>query len=89
MTEPLRVAVDATPLLGHLTGIGVFTREVLAHLPRLGVDPVAYATSWRGRAALVGAVPPGVAVTGRPQAARPLRAAWTRLDWPPIEWWTG
>lgn len=89
MTEPLRVAVDATPLLGHLTGIGVFTREVLAHLPRLGVDPVAYATSWRGRAALAGAVPPGVAVAGRPQAARPLRAAWTRLDWPPIEWWTG
>lgn len=34
--------------------------------------------TWRGRA-------PGT----RPLPARPVRAAWKRLDWPPIEWWTG
>ena len=89
MTRRLRVAVDATPLLGSRTGIGVFTHELLAHLPDQGVDPVAYATSWRGRRALSGLVPPGVAVAARPQAARPLRAVWARSDLAPIEWWTG
>lgn len=89
MTDRLRVAVDATPLLGHLTGVGVFTREILRGLPQHGIAPVAYATSWRGRAALAGQVPEGVEVSRRPQAARPLRAAWRRCDGPPIEWWTG
>jgi glycosyltransferase involved in cell wall biosynthesis len=89
VTAPLRVAVDATSLLGPRTGVGVFTAELLAHLPRDVVAPVAYATTWRGRGGLAAAVPPGVEVAGRPQAARPLRALWRRFDQPPIEWWTG
>ncbi|HSL58957.1 MAG TPA: glycosyltransferase family 1 protein [Acidimicrobiales bacterium] len=92
MTGPaagLRVAVDATPLLGARTGVGVFTAELLAGLPGAGVDAVAYATSWRGRHRLAEQVGPGVRVARRPQAARPLRAAWSRWDHPVIERWTG
>ncbi len=85
----LRVAVDATSLLGPRTGVGVFTAELLAHLPRTRVAPVAYATTWRGRGRLAGLVPRGVEVASRPQAARPLRELWRRFDHPVIEWWTG
>lgn len=88
MSARLRVAVDATPLLGPLTGIGVFTRELLRHLPAAGVDATAYATSWRGRDRLRAEVPSGVRIAGRPQAARPLQELWARVDWPPIEVWT-
>jgi glycosyltransferase involved in cell wall biosynthesis len=83
------VAVDATALLGPRTGIGVFTGELLRGLPATGVEPVAYATSWRGRGRLGAEVGPGVEVAGRPQAARPLRALWRRFDHPAIERWTG
>lgn len=89
MSSQLRVAIDATPLLGARTGIGVFTHQILGHLPHHGIDAVAYATSWRGRGELATQVPDGVEVLTRPQAARPLRMAWSRFDTPPIEWWTG
>src|SRR5690606_27054055 len=89
VTPALRVAIDATPLLGPRTGIGVFTHQLLAHLPAQRVTPVAYATTWRGRGDLARQVPTGVEVSTRPQAARPLRKLWAKVDTPPIEWWTG
>jgi glycosyltransferase involved in cell wall biosynthesis len=86
----LRVAVDATPLLGQPTGVGTFTREVLGRMAGADdLDVVAFSVSWRGRNQLAGLLPPGVEVTSRPMAARPLRAFWRRLDRPPIERWTG
>ena len=70
--------------------MGVFSVALLDRLARAaGVDVVAYAASWRGRDRLPGLVPPGVGVARRPMAARPLRAAWRRLDRPAIETWTG
>jgi glycosyltransferase involved in cell wall biosynthesis len=88
--DRLRIALDATPLLGPRTGVGVFAAELLA---RLAGDPTlemtAWAASWRGRDGLDDAVPAGVRTITRPMAARPLRAAWSRADQPPIEWWTG
>lgn len=90
MPSGLRIAVDATPLYGPRTGVGVYTHEVLA---RLGGDPkldvCAYAATWRGRGRLTTLVPRGVRAVTRPMAARPLGAAWARLAAPPIEWWTG
>jgi glycosyltransferase involved in cell wall biosynthesis len=89
-SEVLEVAVDATPLLDRPTGVGVVTRallERLAHAP--DVHPVAFSVSWSGRGRLPEVVPDGVDTTSRPMAARPLRAAWRRAGWPPIELWTG
>lgn len=90
MSPSLRVAVDATPLFGPRTGVGVYTHEVLARLGRrhdLAVS--AYAATWRGRGRLASIVPTGVRAIGRPMAARPLRLAWSRFAAPPIEWWSG
>jgi glycosyltransferase involved in cell wall biosynthesis len=86
----LRLAVDATALLGQPTGVGTFTREVLGRFATTeGLDAVAFSVSWRGRGELAEVLPDGVSAVGRPMAARPLRAAWRRVDWPPIEAWTG
>ena len=86
----MRLAVDATALLGARTGVGVVTNELLARLGRdPDVDVVAYAVTWRGRGDLAALLPAGVRAGSRPMAARPLRAAWVRADVPPIEWWTG
>jgi len=84
------VAVDATPLLGARTGIGRFTAAVLAGLgARPDVAPRAFAATWRGRGTLDPLLPRGVTAVHRPMAARPLRAAWSALGRPAIEWWTG
>jgi hypothetical protein len=85
----MRVAFDATALLGRRTGIGNCTAEVIKRLPRPDLDLVAFAVSARGAGALTTMVPTGVSTVTRPMAARPLRAAWRRNNHPKIEWWTG
>ena len=89
-SSPLRLAFDATALLGVRTGIGRFATELLDRLAaRDDLDVSAFAVSWRGRDALPEAVPDGVRVVTRPMAARPLRIAWSRTDHPVIERFTG
>jgi glycosyltransferase involved in cell wall biosynthesis len=86
----LSVALDATPLLGHPTGIGVFCRDALTALaerPDLVVQ--AFAVSWRRRAGIDAQLPTGVSARQRPMPARPLHAAWARADLPPLEWFIG
>ncbi len=86
----LRVALDATPLLGPRTGVGNFTAALLEHLAdRADVAVSGYGVTWRGRRRLAAVLPAGVRACSRPMAARPLRWAWERHDGPPIEWWTG
>ncbi|CAB4925705.1 MAG: glycosyltransferase [Actinobacteria bacterium] len=85
----MRVAIDATPLLGRRTGIGVCTEQLLTRLTRPGIEVVAFAVSARGARSLRSLLPSEVDVVGRPMAARPLRAAWSRSDHPAIENWTG
>ena len=87
---PLRVAIDATPLLGVRTGIGVFTRGALSVLAtRPDLDLVGYGLTWTGYRKLAGVLPPGVRACRLPMAAGPLLRIWRRLDAPVIEWWTG
>jgi len=82
----LRVAFDATPLLGTRTGIGVATAEIMAALvKRPEVDLSAYAVSLRHRGALSSAVPEGVHTNQRPMAARPLAWAWAHGNHPRLE----
>ncbi|HVC14247.1 MAG TPA: glycosyltransferase family 1 protein [Acidimicrobiales bacterium] len=90
MAERLRVAIDATPLIGKPTGVGVFCAGVLDGLSRRGdVAAKAFAVSWRRRHAIDGRVPAGVAIAGRAMPARPLHLAWGRADQPPLEWFVG
>jgi glycosyltransferase involved in cell wall biosynthesis len=86
----LRVALDATPLLGLPTGVGAFCQGALAALGlRPGLDVRAYAVSWRRRRQMESQLPPGVTVHQRPMPARPLHASWGRRDSPPLEWFIG
>ena len=88
--SPLRVAVDATPLLGRPTGVGAFCSGLLAGLAcRADVAVSAFAVSWRRRRGIGRLVPPGVSVVDRPMPARPLHLAWRHAGVPPLEWFTG
>jgi glycosyltransferase involved in cell wall biosynthesis len=86
----VRVAVDATPLLGRPTGVGVFCAGILGALgARVDLEVGAYAVSWRRRAGITALVPPGVRVRQRAMPARPLHAAWRHLDHPVAERFVG
>jgi len=86
----LRVALDATPLIGHQTGVGAFCQGALDALGRRdSLDVRAFAVSWRRRSRMDALVPPGVAAAQRPMPARPLHALWGRSAFPPVEWFVG
>ena len=88
--QTLRVALDATPLLGLRTGVGEFVFHALASLTaHAELELRAFALVWRGRAELADLVPNDVRRTRRPMAARLLRAAWRRAEHPVIERWAG
>ena len=86
----LRVAMDATPLLGARTGVGVVVHGLLGELAtRDDVTLRAYALTWRGRGALPDVVPGGLRVVRAAMPAAALTRVWTWADGPVIEWWTG
>lgn len=89
----MRVALDATSLIGERTGVGVLTLGVLRALAARGpdrdLDLRAFAMTWRGRHALAGVVPPQVGIVRWPMAATALQRVWANVDGPVIEWWTG
>ncbi len=79
----LRVALDATPLLGVRTGVGRYVAGLAGALAeRPDVDLALAAFTWRS-----GARPPvpGARWRARPAPARLLRAAWTHTGLPPVE----
>jgi glycosyltransferase involved in cell wall biosynthesis len=91
----MKVALDATPLLGARTGIGRYVAGLAAALAGLaGPEPaelVLVPFSWRGTRDLPAAAPRGPRVRhGRRRVpARLLQAAWARVPWPPVEWLSG
>jgi len=86
----LRVALDATPLLGHPTGVGNFCSGALLGLGARGdLDVRAFAVSWRRRGEVGPRLPAGVRAEQRAMPARPLHALWSRASFPPIEWFIG
>jgi glycosyltransferase involved in cell wall biosynthesis len=88
--DRLRVALDATPLLGHPTGVGQFCRGLLGALAVRGdVSASAFAVSWRRRRGIEGLLPVGVPARQRAMPARPLHASWRRREVPPVEWFIG
>ncbi len=90
MRGRLRVAVDATPLLGLRTGVGMFCAGALGALAeRPDLDLAAFAVTWRRRHLLRPLVTPGIRLVQRAMPARPLHQAWRRGSFPPIEWFVG
>jgi len=91
----VRVALDATPLLGSRTGVGRYVAGLAGALAQLtGPEPEELALvpfSWRGTRDLPAVAPHGPRIRfGRRRApARLLQAAWARLPWPPVEWLAG
>jgi len=86
----LRVALDATPLLGIRTGVGHVTARLIEELARCSdLEVRAYAISWRGREQLGEALPAPVAAGTRRFPARLTRMLWPRFTMPPVEYWTG
>jgi glycosyltransferase involved in cell wall biosynthesis len=93
----MKVALDATPLLGPRTGVGHYVTCLVQALAGLaptdsGLEEVALVPfSWRGTRDLPAAAPPGRRIRcGRRRVpARLLRAAWARGNWPPVEWLAG
>lgn len=87
----MRVALDVTPLAGARTGIGLFTAAMVHEFadPDHGVDLVGLAMTARGRDEIAAALDDAGATLGRAAPARLLRAAWERIDLPPVEWLTG
>ncbi len=84
------IALDATPLLGQRTGIGVAVDGFIRHLAgRPGMDLVGYGLTARGWRNLQGHLPSGVRPVGCPAPAGLLIGMWSRIEWPPVELWTG
>jgi glycosyltransferase involved in cell wall biosynthesis len=87
----VRVAVDATPVLGRPTGIGVAVGGLLDALkaqadPRLQLVP--YGLTAKGWLDLWKRFRPA-RVSWGPMPAGVLQKVWSRVDLPPIEVWTG
>lgn len=84
----MRIALDATPLLGAGTGVGTYVRGLLDGLADLGLRPRLVPFTLRG-----GSRPPDLpaAATWRhlPAPARALQAAWLRTGIPPVELFAG
>lgn len=92
----MRVALDATPLLGRRTGVGRYVAQLAAELPSLmaggahsGERSSVVLTAFTARGA--GALPrlPGTTRHSRPVPARLLRRAWMRGGFPPVEMLAG
>jgi len=86
----LTVAIDATPLLGERTGVGVAVSGMVRELAaRPDLEVVGYGFNIRGWARLRSILPAGVRPGRAPMPAAALLRVWDRIDQPVIEWWTG
>jgi glycosyltransferase involved in cell wall biosynthesis len=81
----MRVALDATPLLGRPTGVGRYVAGLLGGLAGVGLGEIGLAAfTWRGFAEVP--VVPGSVRVGRRVPARAVQAAWLHSGVPPLEW---
>lgn len=84
----LKIAYEATALLGYRTGVGEFCYAALEALARISsLEMKAFAISFRSRHHLKNELPAGVGFNDWIMPARPLHAIWERSDFPPLELW--
>lgn len=83
----MRVALDATPLLGRPTGVGRYVRGLLTGLNELADRPEVVLTAFSRS----GGTPtvPGARWSRRRVPARLLQATWSHTPLPPVEWLAG
>ncbi|MEM7340399.1 MAG: glycosyltransferase family 1 protein [Actinomycetota bacterium] len=83
---PLRLALEATSLLGARTGIGAMTRALVDRLATVpGIEVTGLAVSWRGRAAVADELPAGMASHPLQFPARLAHWLWARVDHPRLD----
>jgi glycosyltransferase involved in cell wall biosynthesis len=84
------VAIDATPLLGDRTGVGVaVTGMIKAVAEHRDLSLIGYGFTAAGWRRLRARLPSGVRAGRGPMPASALLGVWSRLDHPVIERWTG
>jgi glycosyltransferase involved in cell wall biosynthesis len=90
-TTPVRVAIDATSLLGARSGVGYVTAGLVAGLARRPEDVVLlpYGVTRAPASRLSAELPGGLAARTTRVPASILFAVWSRADWPRVEQWTG
>jgi glycosyltransferase involved in cell wall biosynthesis len=86
----VRVAIDATPLVGKRTGVAAVVSGLVGALRNQpDIDLVGYGLTIRGWRAVRSALPPGVSHAWLPMPAQPLLRLWRHIELPPVEGWTG
>jgi glycosyltransferase involved in cell wall biosynthesis len=85
----MRVALDATPLIGSRTGVGRYVAGLVPALAALNDPPELVLTAFTVRG--TGDIPryPGTTSSSRRVPARALQACWQRWSAPPVEWLSG
>lgn len=85
----MKVAVDATPLLGQRSGVGRYLEGLLTGLAELDAAPEPILTLFSIRGRPPEPPPPGTSMAPRRAPARLLSRMWARVPFPPVELLTG
>lgn len=85
----MRIAMDATPLLGQRSGIGNYVRGLVEGLAGLEDGPEVLLTLFSVRGAVPRPLPARTRPAPRRAPARLLRRTWSRWSFPPVEVLTG
>jgi len=92
----VRILVDYRPALRERTGVGEYVHELAKALstPEAGVlkdEITLFTSSWKDRPApaLASEMPASVRVVDVKVPVRALVWSWNRLEWPPVEWFSG
>jgi hypothetical protein len=86
--QSVRVVLDATPLLGNQTGIGVFTQALMdALVTSDDIEVAAFGLTGRNVNALANALPANMDHNKRPMPAAALTRAWKFANEPKLDRW--
>jgi glycosyltransferase involved in cell wall biosynthesis len=91
----VRILVDYRPALRERTGVGEYVHELAKALARRvqngeNDEVHLFTNSWKDRPdpALASEIP-GVRIVDVKVPVHALVWSWNRLEWPPVEWWSG
>lgn len=88
----MRILVDYRPALRERTGVGEFVHELAKALaqPPAGDQIALFTSSWKDRPdPALAAEMPAAQIIDVKVPVRALVWSWNRMEWPPIEWFSG